>query len=159
MSLTLFLGKTRKIVDETSWLPKPWGLAQPFSRLVKLVYNGSNILSSEVWFPCSAIFKTMILDTQVFLGRDSSSWVTFSRFLLDRTDFELQSLLSFIQNMRPFLIGSKANWCLPYLGDASNIPSVRWYISFETKLIDSIFDWIPGCIGNRPSINLVSTRD
>ena len=73
------------------------------------------------------------------------------------TDFELQPLLLFIQNMRPFLIGSRAKWCLPYLGDASNIPSMRWYISWETRLIDGIFDWIRGCMGNRPSIDLVST--
>ena len=71
VSLTLFLGKTRKIVDETSWLPKSRGLAfskQPLSRLAKMVYNGSKILSSEVWFPCSAIFRTMIFRYSSFLG-------------------------------------------------------------------------------------------
>ena len=60
--------------------------------------------------------------------------------------------------MRPFLIGAKANWCLPYLDDASNIPSIRWYISLETRLIHGIFDWKRGRIGNRPSIKLSSTR-
>ena len=60
--------------------------------------------------------------------------------------------------MRSFLIGSKANWCLPYLDDASNIPSIRWYISLETRLIHGIFDWKRGRIGNRPSIKLSSTR-
>ena len=125
-------------------------LKQPFSLLAKLVYNGSNILSSEECFQRSAIFKTMIFTVP--------HKVTFSRPLLCRTDFELQPLLLFIQNMRPFLIGSKSNWCLPYLEDASNIPSIRWYISLKTRLIDGIFDWKRGCMGNRPSINLVSTR-
>ena len=69
VSLTLFLGKTRKIVDETvvttSALRRVFlGVAklllvsfcalrlsilkQPFSRLAEVVYNRSNILSSEV---------------------------------------------------------------------------------------------------------------
>ena len=60
--------------------------------------------------------------------------------------------------MRPFLIGAKANWCLPYLDDASNIPSIRCYISLETKLIDGTFDWKRNRMGNRPSIKLSSTR-
>ena len=57
-----FLGK-----QEKSWMrprdylhPRFSILKQPFSLLAKLVYNGSNILSSEVWFPRSAIFKTLI---------------------------------------------------------------------------------------------------
>ena len=38
---------------------------------------------------------------------------------------------------RPFFI---TNGRLQYLEDTSNIPSIRWYISLETKLIDGIFD-------------------
>ena len=57
-----FLGK-----QEKSWMrprdylhPRFSILKQPFSLLAKLVYNGSNILSSEECFQRSAIFKTMI---------------------------------------------------------------------------------------------------
>ena len=42
--------------------------------------------------------------------------------------------------------------------DASNKPSIRWYIDLETRLIDGILTQIRGCMGNRPSINLVSRR-
>ena len=51
VSLTLFLGKTRKIVDETvvtTYALRLSILKQPFSRLAEVVYNRSNILSSEV---------------------------------------------------------------------------------------------------------------
>ena len=34
-----------------------------------------------------------------------------------------------------------SNWCFPYLEDASNIPSIRWYIWLETRLIDGRFSW------------------
>ena len=81
-----FLGK-----QEKSWMrprdylhPRFSILKQPFSLLAKLVYNGSNILSSEECFQRSAIFKTMIFTVP--------HKVTFSRPLLCRTDFELQPL-------------------------------------------------------------------
>ena len=51
VSLTLFLRKTRKIVDETvvtTYALRLSILKQPFSRLAEVVYNRSNILSSEV---------------------------------------------------------------------------------------------------------------
>ena len=63
--------------------------------------------------------------------------VTFIRLLLNRTDFELKPLLKLVihpKYMRPFLIGLKANWCLPYLEDGIH------FIGNE---------------GDRPSINLV----
>ena len=38
-------------------------------------------------------------------------------------------------------------------------PSIRCYIDLNTRLIDGIFVWKRGCcMGNRPSINLVSRR-
>ena len=40
------------------------------------------------------------------------------------------------------------NWRLPYLEDATNIPSILWYISLETRLVDGIFAWKQGCLGN-----------
>ena len=36
---------------------------------------------------------------------------------------------------------------LPYLEEASNIPSIRRYIWLETRLIDGIFAWKRGCLG------------
>ena len=65
VSLTLFLGKTRKVVDETvvtTYALRLCILKQLFSRLAEVVYNRSNILSSEVWFPCSAILTPWSLD-------------------------------------------------------------------------------------------------
>ena len=95
-----FLGKQEQswvISDQvTTYTPRLSSSQTNFSRLAKLVLSWGQILHK----------------------------VTFSRLLPDRTDFELQHILLFIQNMRPFLIGSKANWCLPYLEDASNIPSI-----------------------------------
>ena len=40
------------------------------------------------------------------------------------------------------------NWRLLYLEDATDIPSIRWYISLETRFIDGIFAWKRGCMGN-----------
>ena len=42
---------------------------------------------------------------------------------------------------------------IPYLKDASNIPSIWWYIWLETRLINGIFDWKWGYMDNRQSIN------
>ena len=82
-------------------------LKQPFSRLAKLVYNGSNILSSEVWFHALLYLRPWSLDILKFSWGKIPHKVTFSRLLLDRTDFELQPLLLFIQNMLPLLIGPR----------------------------------------------------
>ena len=50
-----------------------------------------------------------------------------------------------IQSPGKFFI---TNWPLLYLEDATNIPSIRWYISLETRFIDGIFAWKRGCLGN-----------
>ena len=36
------------------------------------------------------------------------------------------------------------------------IPLIQRYIGLEKRLIDGIFDWKLGCIGNMPLINLIS---
>ena len=37
---------------------------------------------------------------------------------------------------------------LPYLEDSRSMPPVRCYIFLETRLIDGIFAWKRGCLGN-----------
>ena len=44
---------------------------------------------------------------------------------------------------------SITNWRLPYLEDVINLPSIRWYILSETRLLGSILTWKRGCLGNR----------
>ena len=39
-------------------------------------------------------------------------------------------------------------WPGPNLEDASKIPSIRQYICWQTRLIDGIFAWKRGCLGN-----------
>ena len=85
--------------------------------------------------PHNTKFETMIFRYSDKFSRGKISHkVTFNRLLLDRTDFEIQPLnLLLIQNICAlFLIGLKANWWLPYLEDASNIPSIPWY-TFHCK--------------------------
>ena len=71
-----FLGK-----QEKSWMrprdylhPRLSILKQPFSLLAKLVYNGSNILSSEECFQRSSIFKTMIIRYLIKLLQQTPAW-------------------------------------------------------------------------------------
>ena len=133
-----FLGK-----QEKSWMrphdylhPRFRILKQPFSLLAKLVYNGSNILSSEECFQRSAIFKTMIIRYLIKLpSADPCSAgliLNYNRFIIHPKHapfsdwFKGQLVLTIFGRCEQYTIDSMIH----FIGNEVD----WWYIWLETRL-------------------------
>ena len=100
------------------------------------------ILASYVFctrFTCKGLY--FLHGARIFLVL-GSSWLRVRKILVP---CKLPSLRKIEDpaSIAPLILHS-----LPYLEDSRSMPPVRCYICLETRLIDGIFAWKRGCLGN-----------
>ena len=103
------------------------------------------ILASYVFctrFTCKGLY--FLHGARIFLVL-GSSWLRVRKILVPCKPCKLPSLRKIEDpaSIPPLILHS-----LPYLEDSRRMPPVRCYICLETRLIDGIFAWKRGCLGN-----------
>ena len=102
------------------------------------------ILTSYVFctrFTCKGLYFLHGAIARIFLVL-GSSWLSVRKILVP---CKLPSLRKIEDpaSIAPLILHS-----LPYLEDSRSMPPVRCYICLETRMIDGIFAWKRGCLGN-----------